>query len=108
MFRRHTRVGRTSGSGFHFYRIDQITPIHRRYDEEDSAVQFARGRVMTHDVNSLPEPQRDAHFEQQRRAAKTRDAYYQIAPNIEMVIGSWHLDKFGNQTREITACDQRG
>jgi len=63
---------------------------------------------MTHDVNSPPEPQRDAHFEQQRRAAKTRDAHYQMAPNIEMVIGSWHLDKFGNQTREITARDQRG
>jgi hypothetical protein len=29
----------------------------------------------------------------------------QIAPRIEMVVGHWFLDEFGNPTREIKARD---
>ena len=29
----------------------------------------------------------------------------QTSPNLEMIVGSWHLDEFGNPTREIKARD---
>ncbi len=59
---------------------------------------------MTHDPNSLTALQYAEHFRLQRDAAERRHAH-QVAPNIEMVVGPWHLDEFGNQTREITARD---
>jgi len=60
---------------------------------------------MAYGVNSLAELRHDLHIQQQRDAAEKRDAHQQVAPNIKMVIGAWHLDEFGNQTREITVRD---
>jgi len=31
--------------------------------------------------------------------------YCQVTPRIEMVVGEWYLDEFGNPTREIKARD---
>ena len=64
-----------------------------------------RGDVMTYDSDSLLELQFDAHLRQQRRSGRPPSADQQIITKIDMVIGSWHLDEFGNQTREIMARD---
>jgi hypothetical protein len=34
-----------------------------------------------------------------------RAAHLQIILKIEMLVGAWYVDEFGNQTREIKACD---
>jgi hypothetical protein len=57
---------------------------------------------MAYDADSLIQVQ-DAHFRQQRSAARERSANQQMVVKIDMVIGSWHFDEHGNQTREITA-----
>jgi hypothetical protein len=62
---------------------------------------------MAYGVKSLAELRHDLHFRQQRDAAEKRDAHQEVSPTIKMVIGAWYLDQFGNQTREITARDQR-
>ena len=57
---------------------------------------------MTYDASS----QSDVwyyHFRQQRGAAEKRDDHQQAAPNIQMVVGPWQVDEFGNRTREIRA-----
>lgn len=43
----------------------------------------------------------------QRRFVGTTSPYLniQIASRTEMIIGPWHVDEFGNQTREIKARD---
>jgi hypothetical protein len=64
-----------------------------------------KGDVMTYDSDSLLELQFDAHLRQQRRSGRPPSADQQIITKIDMVIGSWHLDEFGNQTREIMARD---
>ena len=37
--------------------------------------------------------------------ARTRRADQQVISKVDMVIGSWHLDEWGNQTREVKARD---
>ena len=58
---------------------------------------------MAYDTDSLLELQRDAHLRQQR--ARTHRADQQVISKVDMVIGSWHLDECGNQTREVKARD---
>jgi hypothetical protein len=60
---------------------------------------------MTDDSDSLLELQFDARLQQQRRFGRPPSADQQIITKINMVIGSWHLDEYGNQTREIKARD---
>ena len=60
---------------------------------------------MTYDSELLLELQFDAHLRQQRRSGRPPNPNQQITPKIDMIVGSWHLDEFGNQTREITARD---
>ena len=55
--------------------------------------------------NAITELRYGEHFRLQRDAAEKRDAHQQTTPKIEMIVGRWHLDEFGNQTREITARD---
>jgi hypothetical protein len=40
---------------------------------------------------------------QLQHAAIGRTAYEQIIPKIEMHVGPWDVDEFGNKTREIKA-----
>ena len=63
------------------------------------------GDVMAYDADSPIQVRDEAHFRQQRGTARTRSANLQMIPKIDMVIGSWYLDEFGNKTREITARD---
>ena len=61
---------------------------------------------MSFDSDSLLELKFDAHLRrQQRRSGRPPSADQQIITKIDMVIGSWQLDEFGNQTREIMARD---
>ena len=60
---------------------------------------------MSYDSDSLLEVKFDAHLRQQRRSGRPPSADQQIITKIDMVIGSWQLDEFGNQTREIMARD---
>ncbi len=56
------------------------------------------------DADSLIELRRKARL-QQRHAGATRPGYEQIIPKIEMLVGTWYVDEFGNQTRGIRALD---
>ena len=58
---------------------------------------------MTYDSDSLLELKFDALLRQHRRSGRPASADQQIITKIDMVIGSWQLDEFGNQTREIMA-----
>jgi hypothetical protein len=39
-------------------------------------------------------------------ALMSASQYSQVTPRIEMVVGDWYLDEFGNPTREIKARDE--
>ena len=65
----------------------------------------SKGDVMTYDSELLLELQFDGHLRQQRRSGRPPTPNQQNIPKIDMVVGSWHLDEFGNQTREIMARD---
>jgi hypothetical protein len=56
------------------------------------------------DSDSLIKLRRDAHL-RQRHADPMRPGYEQIIPRIDMLVGTWYVDEFGNQTREIKARD---
>ena len=62
---------------------------------------------MAYDADSLVELQRDARA-RQKQAAAIRPAYELIIPKIEMLVGAWHVDEYGNQAREIRARWSRG
>ena len=53
---------------------------------------------------SIIQLQREVRLRQQHVAA-VRSAHEQIIPKIEMLVGAWYLDQFGNRTREIKARD---
>lgn len=40
-----------------------------------------------------------------KKAAAIRPAYELIIPKIEMLVGAWHVDEYGNRAREIKARD---
>jgi hypothetical protein len=60
---------------------------------------------MAYDADSLIQLQREARLRQQRYAATGRTSHEQVIPRIEMFVGAWYVDEFGNQTREIKARD---
>ena len=55
---------------------------------------------MAYDADLLVELQRDARA-RQKQAAAIRPAYELIIPKIEMLVGAWHVDEYGNRAREI-------
>jgi hypothetical protein len=57
---------------------------------------------MSYDGDAL-DLQREARLRQQHHAAIGRTACEQTTPEIEMHIGPWYVDEFGNKTREIKA-----
>jgi hypothetical protein len=59
-----------------------------------------KGDAMDYDADSLIELQREARLRRQRHAE-----YQQIVPKIEMLVGAWYVDQFGNKTREVKARD---
>jgi hypothetical protein len=59
---------------------------------------------MAYHADSLIHLEREARLRQQHAAAM-RPTYEQIIPKIEMLVGAWQIDQFGNQTREIKARD---
>ena len=82
----------------------RLRPFTATIETEHTAVHW-KGDDMTYDSELLLELQFDAHLRQQRRSGRPPNPNQQIIPKIDMVVGSWHLDEFGNQTREITARD---
>ena len=62
------------------------------------------GDAMAYDADSIIQLQREVRLRQQHVAA-VRSAHEQIIPKIEMLVGAWYLDQFGNRTREIKARD---
>jgi hypothetical protein len=61
-----------------------------------------KGDAMAYDPDSLI--QREMRLRQKHPAAM-RPAYEQIMLRIEMMVGAWYIDQFGNRTREIKARD---
>jgi hypothetical protein len=66
---------------------------------EHSSV-YLKGDAMDYDTDSLIELQQEARFRRQRHAE-----YQQIVPKIEMLVGAWYIDQFGNKAREVRARD---
>jgi hypothetical protein len=61
---------------------------------------------MAYEARTLIQRHYNLCLQQQGYAESRRSTYYeQTPPRTEMVIGSWYIDEFGNQTREIKARD---
>jgi hypothetical protein len=60
---------------------------------------------MAYDADSLIQLRREVRLQQQRYAATRLTTHEQVVPRIEMLVGTWYVDEFGNQTREIKARD---
>ena len=56
------------------------------------------------DTDSLIELRRKVRH-QQRHADPSRTSHEHMTPKIEMLVGTWYVDEFGNQAREIRALD---
>ena len=82
---------------------DQMMPIRSHYW---SGISAGGG---CHDLRCSFADPASAQFarHRQRYAALTRATYcdqsQEFIPKIEMVLGSWYLDEFGNPTRELKA-----
>jgi hypothetical protein len=63
-----------------------------------------KGDAMAYDADSLIQLQREMRL-RQKHPAVMRPAYEQIMLRIEMMVGAWYIDQFGNRTREIKARD---
>jgi hypothetical protein len=59
---------------------------------------------MAYYADSLSESQRDA-LRKLRETVRTHVINQSIIPRIEMLVGPWQVDEYGNQTREIKARD---
>jgi hypothetical protein len=62
------------------------------------------GDAMAYHADSLIQLQREMRLRQKHGAAM-RPSSEQIIPRVEMMVGTWYVDQFGNQTREIKARD---
>ncbi len=61
---------------------------------------------MAYDARSFAQLQHNSRAQQQTYAGQTDVRFHEkIPPKIEMVIGSWYFDEFGNLAREIKARD---
>ena len=63
---------------------------------------------MAYYANSLVQLQHDMRRQLRGDIASIRATRNEVLPEIEMVIGSWYVDEFGNRTREIKARERRG
>jgi hypothetical protein len=61
-----------------------------------------KGDVMAYDADTLVKIQ-DTQLRLQRITAKERSSCQAIIPKVDMIVGAWYLDEFGNKTREISA-----
>jgi hypothetical protein len=59
---------------------------------------------MLYDAISLSEAEYASNIQQSGGAGLNAN-YEHTVPSIEMLIGSWYLDQFGNPTRQIKARD---
>jgi hypothetical protein len=59
---------------------------------------------MAYDADSLIQLQREMRL-RKKHASAMRPAYEHMIPRIEMMVGAWYVDQFGNRTREIKARD---
>jgi len=59
---------------------------------------------MLYDAISLSETEYASNI-QQGRVVRLNANYEHTVPSIEMLVGSWYLDEFGNLTRQIKARD---
>ena len=67
-----------------------------------------KGDVMAYYADSLVQLQHDLRRQLRGDIASIRATRNEVLPEIEMVIGSWYVDEFGNRTREIKARERRG
>jgi hypothetical protein len=108
----HRRLSEAKGRPFGVPRVDehrviaQIAtgwcPFAATIGAEHTSL-HCKGDVMAYDADSLIQVLNDAHLRQRRHA--TRAAHQQIIPKVEMLVGTWYVDEFGNKTREIKARD---
>jgi hypothetical protein len=55
--------------------------------------------------DALSQFQHTFRVQQDTVALISASQYSQVTPRIEMVVGNWYLDEFGNPTRESKARD---
>jgi hypothetical protein len=55
--------------------------------------------------DALSHFQNTFRVQQDSVALMSASQYSQVTLRIEMIVGDWHLDEFGNPTREIKARD---
>jgi len=68
----------------------------------DSLGQPENNSIIQSENNSLAQPENDFSFSQDH-VAPMRPSHHGQRTIIEMIIGPWYLDEFGNPTREIKA-----
>lgn len=62
-------------------------------------------RRIIHDALSLSEMEYASNIHRSAARTSLNAGYLQTAPRIEMLVGAWYVDEFGNPTREIRARD---
>jgi hypothetical protein len=82
-------------------------PLAATIRREHLRMQLQKGDAMAKDSDSFFEFQFDAQLQRLRNAIKARADHQQMVPRIKMIIGSWYIDEFGNQTRQIRARDEQ-
>jgi hypothetical protein len=60
---------------------------------------------MGYDALALSDTEYASNIHRSGTRASLNAGYMHMAPSIEMLVGSWYLDEFGNPTREIRARD---
>ena len=60
---------------------------------------------MVHHALSLSETEYASNIHRSGTRTSLNPGYVLTAPRIEMLVGSWYLDEFGNLTRQIKARD---
>ena len=58
---------------------------------------------MVQDALCLSETEYASIIQRSRTSTPLNASYVLIMPRIEMLVGPWYLDEFGNQTRQIKA-----
>lgn len=60
---------------------------------------------MVHNALSLSETEYASNIHRSGARTSLNASYGLTVPQIEMLVGAWYLDEFGNPTREIRARD---
>jgi hypothetical protein len=62
-----------------------------------------------HSIPRLRNPRHERFAQElatgKRHADPSRTSHEHMTPKIEMLVGTWYVDEFGNQAREIRALD---